>query len=482
MTRLAKSVRVAARGALRTGVLRGREHLVLPVVALVEGVLFASNATNPELVLAEEFSKAPLGWNGRPVMMDHPSLAGQKTSANEPTTLERLQIGTVFHTAVSDKKLEMEAWLDPELVEQVEGAKTLVERIKGGETVEVSVGVFVVPEEASGQYKGKQYADIWREIVPDHLAILPEGVAGACSIEMGCGTPRVASAGEEEKVADKKGKKLWERFMALKAQFVSSADEVSDNEIRQALNAALFAEVPGYLGVEAVYAESKTVIYAVAPEGDIKFFKRAFADVTEGVVTWASSPEEVKQVTSYEPVVASAGDGPSDSKPIPVMEASMNKKERIAAIIASGKTCFTAADSPILEQFTEERLAAMEQHVSASVPAPVVPEVKVLTPEEEQAAFFSKYPEFQRIVTEHVAAASAKKMDLVTRLKVAQMAFTEAELNVKSPEELEKLMTLTAKPDFSGVGTPRAAASDEGVPKPPDMRERILALRNKKVA
>jgi hypothetical protein len=58
---------VAASGyKTRTETFDGREYLVVPVVALVEGVVHAMNAKNAEFVAAEEFSRAPgAGTAGR---------------------------------------------------------------------------------------------------------------------------------------------------------------------------------------------------------------------------------------------------------------------------------------------------------------------------------------------------------------------------------------------------------------------------------
>jgi hypothetical protein len=183
---------LAAAGTIRTAIFEEREHVVVPVVALVEGVIFPVNADTPELVLLEEFGKTPQGWDGRPVMPDHPQDDVRRISANDPKTLEEMAFGRVFHSKIDKKRLCMEAWIDPVRAEKV-GAEDQLKRIRNGKMIEVSVGCFVVAEEKSGVWNGQKYSAIWREIVPDHLALLPEGTVGACSNEMGCGTPRRAA-------------------------------------------------------------------------------------------------------------------------------------------------------------------------------------------------------------------------------------------------------------------------------------------------
>lgn len=190
---------VAAAGKIRTGQKSGREHIVMPLTALVEGVLHAVNSQYPELVLAEEFALSQSGWNGRPVMMNHPEKDGRKVSANTPGVLDESQLGQVFHSKANGRALEMEAWIDPEMARQVPEGERLLERIQAADPndpIEVSVGVFMVAEHTEGNYNGKPYKAIWRRIVPDHLAILSEGKTGACSVAMGCGVRYMASAEE----------------------------------------------------------------------------------------------------------------------------------------------------------------------------------------------------------------------------------------------------------------------------------------------
>lgn len=179
---------LGATGAIRTTSFHGRPHVVVPVVALVEGVIYPVNADSPELVLASEFSTAPQGWNGRPIVAGHPAESGTQVSANSPAVLEARSFGTIFNTRVDGKRLLMDAWLDVERAKAVgRDAQRVVERAQAGEPIEVSVGVFVMAESKKGEYGGKPYKAIWHEITPDHLAMLDEGVLGACSNAMGCG-------------------------------------------------------------------------------------------------------------------------------------------------------------------------------------------------------------------------------------------------------------------------------------------------------
>lgn len=190
-------------GALRSAQFEGRDHLVIPVVALVEGVIWPTGADAPEFVPAELLAKAPMGWNGEPAVMGHPFEGPRPVSANEPQTLERVAFGRLFHASSPDevldtRRLTVEAWLDPAAAERcgpeaVDVLRRLEAAARGeGDPVEVSIGAFVSVERRAGVFDGKRYAAVWMELVPDHLAFLSAGATGACSVEAGCGAPRAA--------------------------------------------------------------------------------------------------------------------------------------------------------------------------------------------------------------------------------------------------------------------------------------------------
>jgi len=203
---------------IRTATFDDREHLVVPVVALMEGVIWPVNAPSPEFVSAEVLAVAPQSWNGVAVVMDHPTDGnGRQVSANSPRILETYSFGRVFNTASTEhvlktKRLPMEAWLDISRAARVgKDAEDVLRRAREKEPIEVSVGAYVVMNEQSGEYSGQKYGGSWLEVFSDHLAMLPQGATGACSVEMGCGAPRAASG----KCPQCKGSKLMpERAMS----------------------------------------------------------------------------------------------------------------------------------------------------------------------------------------------------------------------------------------------------------------------------
>lgn len=158
----------------------GADHVVIPVVMIVEGVL------NNSLLLREEFGRFVEGWNGRPVPVYHPEENGQPISANRPDVVDKSVIGYIYNARVDGDKLVGEIWADPAKAERV-GRSEMLAALEAGAMMEVSTGYFSALEDTRGDHNGKPYLNIARNIVPDHLALLPTQ-EGACSLNDGCGT------------------------------------------------------------------------------------------------------------------------------------------------------------------------------------------------------------------------------------------------------------------------------------------------------
>lgn len=188
---------VGATGAIRTATYNEREHLVVPIVAMVEGVVWAVNSDVPEFVPAEELAQTPHQWNGRGCFAGHPEDGGSQVTANTPRTLEK-SFGLIFDTVDATKILEtrcleFNTWLDPQKAQLVGAeASDVITRLRAGERVEVSIGCYVEAEEKDGTFDGQEYHSVWHNIVSDHLAFIAAGDKGACSIEAGCGAPRTS--------------------------------------------------------------------------------------------------------------------------------------------------------------------------------------------------------------------------------------------------------------------------------------------------
>lgn len=287
--------------------LNGRDYLVVPVIALVEGVRHASGAASPELVPVDSFGRYPETWNGRPVVVDHPVDAkGRGMSASDVVVLEDSYLGKMLNSRVEDGKLKTEAWLDLIAIDASESDKVLDmwARLESGEIVEVSVGAIVTVKDIKGEYEGKDYEGVWDTVIPDHLAFLSGDQRGACSIEDGCGTYRTQSSGriqlsEGVRMASKAAMKKVKAASAVQLVTTEGEDEAecackgsgsgSGSESRNGGDAATEAR-------RAAAAEylNRTLFAAEMFDSDRRtFLQRAVSDVDPGCSVLAFNDKSV---------------------------------------------------------------------------------------------------------------------------------------------------------------------------------------------
>ena len=287
--------------AIRTDTFMGEDHMVVPVIALVEGVVHASNSPVPELALAAEFARHPSGWNGRPIVLDHPSINGLKVSANSPTVLQEEAFGSLFNTELDGIKLKSEMWINLARVEELgDDVKEAVAALESGELSEISTGLFSDVEQRKGTFNGKAFDGIWRNVTPDHLAILPAGIIGACSVEGGCGAPRVNAAGEERDcdlcVAEK------ERTMAKTQAKHDPAEDIKKKK-KKKMNKD-DEEPKGSSGL--VLDPEEDLKDNGEPEPDPSIIPdevggfRAFVSKFRGLISFRSGKEEIEIITNKE--------------------------------------------------------------------------------------------------------------------------------------------------------------------------------------
>jgi len=180
---------LGATGASRTETIDGKEWLVIPTVALMEGVIHPVNARTAEFVSAAVLEKAAASWNRKPVTLGHPVKNGTQCSANDEAIKVTHHIGEVRNSRYADKKMLQEAWIDVEKAGKLR--PEMLADLRANKSQEVSVGAFVLTDGAASTFNNKPYKAAWTETTGDHLAFLYGG-RGACSREMGCGTHRAA--------------------------------------------------------------------------------------------------------------------------------------------------------------------------------------------------------------------------------------------------------------------------------------------------
>lgn len=277
---------------IRNEEFNGKMHTVMPVVAAVEGVL------NQELLLAEELRKSLHSWEGVVVTMDHPMRDGQPISANEKDALEAYAVGHFFNARVDDSSLKGEIWVENESIQTHAIGPVFNERIENGDVVDVSTGYFRKFHKRTGVFNGKKYNSVAYDIVPNHLAILVDK-KGACSVDDGCGTPRV---NEQEQTMVSKFKAYIEDFLGA----LASNREMGFNERARHLREAVVNRNPvgdkEYLGVIEVYDSHVVYFRENFDSSEVKIYSQDYSINDDGTVILDGERKEVRQVVTYEPV------------------------------------------------------------------------------------------------------------------------------------------------------------------------------------
>jgi len=477
---------------IRTAQLHEQDHTVIPCIALVEGVLQAINAPAPELALAEEFGRFPDGWNGRPVVFGHPLINGEPVSAGSPEALEGNAFGQLFNTALDGKKLKTEIWINESLVESLsEDAQAVIENLKSGEgIVEVSTGLFLMREPADGEFDGEHFEAIWRNIVPDHLAVLPEGLVGACSVKDGAGAPRTnqmsgvmraAQLNHEATpaVSQEEQQGIFKRLLEVAGgllNFRDSSQHLSDSDLRAALNVALKDVEPDrfffILAVHSGTVDKGTFVYELGFEGTL--FQRTFNVTSSGVIKIGTDATAVRPVTTFVPVEVTTNSS--------TQENDMNVEELVNALITNEGSQFTEDDREWLSSLEEDQLSRMSpaavtdsEAAAADADAEALASALAANADGDQSpvttdAYIAGAPaEVQQVLRSALGMHRARKTALVAGLVAnTRNKFTQEALEAKDVEELEMLAELAnVDVSFEGQGTILTAqGDDDAAPEP----------------
>jgi hypothetical protein len=462
----------------------GVEHVVIPVVALVGDIVVQGmDSQGPEFVPLSVISQVPQGWNNRPLVYNHPT--NGTGSANDPLTLESICFGSTFGAKIEDDRLKMDMWANPTKAKSI-GAGEVIDRCKKGEPVEVSVGVFVYLKKENGiAPNGQQYEYVWVSIVPDHLAALKNGDRGACSVEMGCGAPRILqerggvnvekvtapdTKNNGDSVAPDKGM-ISRIFSAIFGTRNNEGEGTSYSEVYQALYRVLGATEPGFAMIEDVFPETSFVVYSVYTDTKKLYFRRSFMFNEDGAATLGDDKVAVVSETVWKVVSESEGTATvrpeqlstssehgksdehvctcqkgeknlSDKKEGTSTGANANTNPIVDKMISKGLA--TEADRAHLSSLSETALKALE----ASIPAEDTPtnsntqteNLSASTPKTE-AEWFRDAPEKVReIVARAEKEEQLRRQSYISSLLKVQTRLKEPDLKKKTTDQLEELV------------------------------------------
>lgn len=431
--------------------LHGKTHTVIPLIALVEGVIQGITSPTPEFVSAGTMNRSIASWNGRPVVIDHPRLEGQLVSANLPEVLETELVGTIFNARVEDGKMKMEAWIrhdHPDASERI--LSTLDRVVNGQEIVELSTGFFADINPSVGVYQEEHFDAIITSIFPDHLAILSSGV-GACSVADGAGTNRLNAAGAQPGDSESE--------MALRPSVIDRvlvALGLRSNLTHDDIHRALTSKLDQILAVDFFFiwdVTDQTVIY-VTFDG---LFERTYSFAGDGSLTLGEDVTEVRPETNFVPL--------SEHKELIMPDA--DKKILVGELIANEATKFTTESEEWLTSLDEDQLATLvpneakvEPVVEIATVEPTEPktfeELLAAAPEETRATFEHGNRLFAERKQEHIEAIKANKSN----------KFTDDELGAFDIAVLEKMAAVATPSDYLGRGVPRVQEDSNAIPTP----------------
>ncbi len=450
-------------GLTRLETFNSRSHLVVPIVALVESVMKGA------LAPADVFGKFPDGWNGRPVVINHPEKRGKPVSANSPDVLEEALVGQVFNSKMADKKLKMEVWIDLSRAEELGGvAEETINILKEGEEpIEISTGLFVETEQKEGKFNGEPYTEVWTETVPDHLAVLEHGATGECSLADGCGGPRI----NVSDIPSDPGKfftYMKEKFELL---FNKKHEDMNDVDIRRALQSAI--EMEDFWSF-VVAVEGNSFI----TENIEGLFRRDFSISDDGTISLGSESTKVRMETDFIEVKIETNE----------KEIAMNIEEKVDALIANEASNFEEGDKEYLLTLDEEKLDKFvpEEKVEAVTTVVTNTVATVSTTEnnsEEEASpedWIKGAPKnVQEVLSFGLKAHEARKAELTEKIiKHNGNKFTEDDLSKMDIEMLTNVASLIPEEvaDFSNRGGPRSHVDgeDTAIPASPSVVDLLM--------
>ncbi len=434
--------------------LDGKDHLVVPVTMMTEGV--RSGSAGPILHLAEELGRYPESWDGIPVTIGHPRVNNTYVSANSPDVLSDWAVGRVFNTHLDGTALRAEVWVCIEELERI--SEDTLSMLNNNEIIEVSIGIFSDEEEQQGIFENENYNAIARNYRPNHLALLPDEI-GACSIENGCGIrvnkkggtkmteELIVNAGNQEKILKELNR---QGFSINETGYREKMDK-----IREAVYALDGNGLDNY--VEEVYDDYvvyRQSNYRVEPR-ITKLYKQSYQENAAGDIELAGEAVHVKRTVNYENVPNTNTSGRIKTKRIIKKKSLMANectecvKKLADGLIANTNTAWQESDRAYLEEQGEDQLEKM---------TPQEPKVNVSKPTREDVmSVFSEKPmstdEFLSLASPEVATQLREGIELRTNQKTKMVAdiianadaWTEDELNAKELPELQKVYKLVTK-------------------------------------
>jgi len=161
------------------------DYRIYPCVLLVEGVHHGAGS-EPVYYSSAVINASTMAWNNMPVTIGHPvNQVGEYILCNSDGAIRaQWEIGTVRNVRFEGGKLKADLWLNVARANSFN--PQLLTFLDNGGQLDVSTGLLALQDNVAGSWNNEEYAAKVLEIIPDHLALLPNQ-KGACSWDDGCG-------------------------------------------------------------------------------------------------------------------------------------------------------------------------------------------------------------------------------------------------------------------------------------------------------
>lgn len=418
----------------------GMEVFNFPVRALREQILECQNCLpGGEFISAAEIKKGISDWNGKPITINHPrDQQGELEFANrDDIFLKSVKVGFMDNARWQDGFLLVDAHLSRVLADvTVEGRGIVQALLTGASDIEISTGYGMDLDFRSGTFDGERYHFSQTDIMPDHIALLPIGMEGACSIEDGCGAARAAQA----------------RVLAAQKQGARS-EELSDSGVLSALKRLL--------GLQAGDA-TKT------PEGETEPGEPGGTSHSLDEDTSMDREKTISALVTNEKVDFSQEE----------LEAFNDERLTNLAALAG---CGCGGDDPPAanSEGSEGEGESEDDPTQGQASGPVDDPRSILTAEERAAlktvvAFADRIPDMQALVDNAQAAHDAERVALVSELTANERcAVSKEDLESTPTPALRGMKRSFEAVDYSGQGGPRSLGitedNDQGFMPLPDI-------------
>lgn len=454
--------------ALRQG---GVDYQVFPCVLLVEGVHHGATSDAAVYYSQRVLEQSAPFWNNMPVTVGHPiNEQGDYILCNHDGTIrQQWEVGRLTNSRFEDGKIKADVMLNVSLINQV--SPQLLPFIQNGGALDVSSGLLSADDGVSGTWNGEQYASSVVEIVPDHLALLPNQ-RGACSWSDGCGIRFNLGHTSKSNADEKKSEVLLINELSLENKIDQIWRYVDGLDVRNAERDQL-SRVNFLRAIYNDYfiyrQENRQFTSNTQPQSTTTLLKQGYEfDSADNLVITGESIEVVEEII-YRPKVVTTNTSIKENKEMPTDQGKMKCKDAstpamkakcgemmVNALIAEEKTSFVETDREWLMsmniQQLEKLVANMGDPEDGKTPVtPTTPAVPgsasasvVLSESEMMKKFLGEAPApIRALFNGLLKEADEKRTGLISRIKAHEgNKLNEESLKLLDNQTLEGIVAL----------------------------------------